>query len=297
MGKIRTFTVETEEAGRTIGSVLKARGCSKREISNAKFTADGIRRNGKREKINALVSAGDRLEICLMDRQGCSEHLEDADGNLVILYEDEDFLVVDKPAGMAVHPSGGHYKDTLANLVASYLRKKGEATAIRAVGRLDLETSGIVVFARNRAAAARLSALKGSEAFQKEYTAFCMGHLAEEEGRISIGLEKEDDPASIRMRCSENGKPAETFYQVLETFPEFQVVRVVLTTGRTHQIRCHFAGIGHPLLGDRLYGRECSCLSRTALHAGKVRFCHPFTGEWILLTAKLPEDLQVCLKK
>ena len=210
-----------------------------------------------------------------------------------VLYEDADLLVVEKPAGMASHPSGGHYRDTLANLVQSYLLKKGEACRIRPVGRLDRETSGIMVFAKNQAAAARLGDQRKNGAFHKTYTALSVGELpAGSRGciRQPIGPDPED---RLRMRVDDGGKPAVTHWEVEASGGGLSLLRLSLETGRTHQIRVHMAWMGCPLAGDSLYGGALEKkIGRTALHAGEVRLVQPFTGEVLEFEVPLPRDME-----
>ena len=272
-------------------------GLSKREIRQAKFREEGIRKNGNRCRVTERVGLQDVICVCLETEENRSDHLETFQGagepELRVLYEDADLLVVEKPAGMASHPSGGHYRDTLANLVQSYLLKKGEACRIRPVGRLDRETSGIMVFAKNQAAAARLGDQRKNGAFHKTYTALAVGELpAGSRGciRQPIGPDPED---RLRMRVDDGGKPAVSHWEVEASGGGLSLLRLTLETGRTHQIRVHMAWMGCPLAGDSLYGGALEKeIGRTALHAGKVRLVQPFTGEVLEFEVPLPRDME-----
>lgn len=239
---------------------------------------------------------------------------------LQILYEDQDLLVVNKPAGMVTHPSGSHYQDSISNLLAAYFREKNETTRIRSIGRLDKETSGILLFARNQVAAARLQKQREEGKLQKKYLALAEGDLSEANDSVfwkEIAIPLAPDPEnSMKMTISPDGllpgsRNAVTYYKNIKNFGNVTLVELQLETGRTHQIRVHMAGIGHPLLGDTMYNpRAClkmsnskekkntegrinnrnDCFKRAALHAWKLTFCHPFTDEIITLEAPLPDD-------
>ena len=211
---------------------------------------------------------------------------------LAIIYEDQDILAINKPAGIVTHPSGSHYSDSLANQVASYFRSKGEPTKVRSIGRLDKETSGILLFARNQTAAARLQNQREEGISEKTYLAAVSGFMPVDENgafhRISVPLAPDPDNR-LKMVVSTDGtlpgsKHAETLYSVLKsTGPDAaapsSLVMLRLKTGRTHQIRVHMASLGHPLLGDSLYCLSdiSNPFSRAALHAWKLKFQLPFS--------------------
>lgn len=278
------------EEGTLFNFLVKEMGLTKRQISQAKFRAGGICVNGRRTRVTAVLNAGDCVEVILEEAKTQSDHLVPLNGGLDVLYEDKDLLLVNKPAGLVVHPSHGHYADSLANMLAYYFQKKGEPVKIRSVGRLDKETSGIVIFAKNQTAAGRLSRQRENGLLKKEYIAFVQGVPEPRKGSINIGIKK--DPESLmKMTVSESGKCAVTHYQVLETFGGFSSIKVSLETGRTHQIRVHMAFIGHPLLGDNIYGKKGT--ERAALHAWKVKLIQPFSGEEICAEAEIPEDMKI----
>ena len=207
---------------------------------------------------------------------------------------------------MAVHPSHGHYQDTLANQLAYYFRKNTQQVEIHSIGRLDLETSGIVLFAKHRAAAARLSRQREDGRLQKTYLAICSGIFAEKNGTLNGAIALL--PGSLMKMCvSKDGKPAVTHYQVQKQYMEAALVQLTLETGRTHQIRVHMADAGHPLIGDRLYFADTdqkadvdaeNCftgIKRAALHASRICFYQPFEGKRITVEAPFPEDMKKCL--
>ena len=281
-------------------------GFTRRQVSALKFREKGITVNGVRQRVNYRLQPGERLEIEVEPEGQSSDQIVPLHESLQILYEDEDVLVVNKPAGILTHPAGGHYGDTLTNQLAAYFKEKGETAVLRPVGRLDKDTSGAVLFAKSKIAAARLSREKGTGGFEKEYLAIVCGIPEEKTGRIEApigpapvcrsgsGTEAHGEP--LRMQVDfKNGKSAETFYRVEAAFRDCALVRVWIATGRTHQIRVHMAFIGHPLLGDLLYGgtgNEESAFARAALHASVLRFPQPFTGRLVEVHAPLPEDFE-----
>ena len=329
-----------------VGDVLRNQaGLTRRQISQAKFRPGGICKNEKQCRVTESVSAGDVIRVCLENKETDSGQLEapaeklsdfsERNSNeesqkpanhvwesaqnlpqkLEILYEDQDLLAVNKPAGMVTHPSGSHYRDSLSNQIAAYFRSKGEPTRIRSVGRLDKETSGILLFARNQVAAARLQKQREEGRLQKNYLAIVEGNFpAEYDRKIQVPLAP-DPENPMKMTTSPDGtlpgsKHAVTYYEVLKSCEDKSLVQLHLKTGRTHQIRVHMASLGHPLLGDTLYhekepeealrndpgqqtgwkNREEKVFTRAALHAWKLTFYHPFTEEKITLEAPMPAD-------
>ena len=331
----------------TIGNLLKS------EAGLTKFRPGGIQKNKKQCRVTETAQKGDVLRVCLETKETDSFQLENLENKeqqvrssldqspsnqgsswkqLDILYEDQDLLVVNKPTGMVTHPSGGHYADSLSNQIAAYFRSKGEETRIRSIGRLDKETSGVLLFARNQVAAARLQKQREEGQLQKTYLAIARGNIEEKDKenperenpekktdilqdvgdnwyKISLPLAP-DRENHLKMTASPGGelpgsKTAVTYFKVLANCEEHTVIKVKLETGRTHQIRVHMASIGHPLLGDSLYdllvseeaaeGKEKNVkhFRRAALHAWKIRFVHPFTGEKMMFEAPLPEDFAV----
>ena len=226
------------------------------------------------------VSQGDVLSVVL-EKEGKENALEASRQNPDILYEDEDLILAKKEAGVVCHPGAGHYRDSLANQVSGYLRGKGEPGTIREIGRLDRDTSGIVVFAKSRIAAARLSAQREKGIFQKQYLAIVSGTMEEKQGEIRQPIGPADE-SGTKMSVREDGKTAVTRYEVVREYADRSVLLCTLLTGRTHQIRVHMAFLGHPILGDLLYGRtEDAKAKRLCLHAWKATLRQPFTGEKI----------------
>lgn len=211
---------------------------------------------------------------------------------LDILYEDEYLLIVNKPAGIPVHPSLEHFSDSLSNGVKFYFDQNKINKKIRPVNRLDRNTSGIVIFAKNEYIQERLSFQMKNKLFKKEYIALCEGIFEVNNGVIDANIDRK--PGSIIERCvSIIGKKAITHYKVLNNERNISKVLINLETGRTHQIRVHMAYIGHPIIGDDLYGKPSNLINRQALHAYKVTFIHPITNKQICITSNLPKDMNI----
>ena len=220
------------------------------------------------------------------------------EGPLDIAYEDEDLLVVNKPAGAVVHPCPSHWTHTLGNYVVGYLMQKRQAIDLHAVNRLDIGTSGLVVFAKNGHVQERLMSQMHTGSFQREYLAVCHGVPEPAHGMIDTPIGRATAAPVSSFAVMESGKKAVTHYEVLEQLgsgggnaPTTALVRLALETGRTHQIRVHMAHMGHPLVGDVLYGGSAELLDRPALHSWKLDLVQPVTGTEIHLTAAPPQDL------
>lgn len=307
-----TFTIGPQEAGMNIRAFLRERlSFSEHQISRLKFQEEGIRINEQKAYVSHVLSEGEKLTIGLTeqvlrrDTEGGKPAKiweapapELAQYPLQVLYEDEDLLIVNKPAGMVCHPSPGHYSDTLANQAAAHLGGTGTAMDMRVTGRLDRETSGIVTFARSSEAAAMIQRQRQDDRLIKVYLALACGHFAKDSGVVDEPLRREG-PGSHRMVCAPDGKPARTFFRVVtETVSAGGDVRTLLVCriehGRTHQIRVHMAWIGHPLVGDPLYGEDSAdCAAEPmGLHAYYLSLTQPFEDKRIEVCAKRPDWAQ-----
>lgn len=281
MEKLFTIQVSEQETGSCVENVLRKQ-FTKAQIRSMKFRENGICVNGIRARVTQMLCAGDVLTLRLEDGAAASERLVSVRYPLEILREDDDVLCVWKPAGMVVHPAHGHYRDTLVNYLHHYFREKGETVQMRGIGRLDADTSGVMVFAKNKVAAQRLWRQRREGIFQKEYLALCEGEFPREAYCREQKLEAAVAPApgeKNKMCVNMQGKTAVTYYRALKTNADGQtLVLLRLETGRTHQIRVHMAHLGHPLVGDPVYGNG-TAQTHAQLCAWKVRFAQPFTGE------------------
>lgn len=239
------------------------------------------------------VSKNDIITINL-DFEEESENIVPTKMKLDIIYEDDAFLVLNKPTGIAVHPSVLHYENSLSNGVKFYFESIGLKRKIRPVNRLDLNTSGLIVFAKNQYVQECLIQQMNLGIFKKEYIAITVGKFDKSKGTIDLPIARKEN--SIIERCiSDNGQNAVTDYEVLKEFKInsqiFSVVKCSLKTGRTHQIRVHMSAINHPLLGDTLYGTPSKLINRQALHSYKISFVHPITNKILELISNLPDDM------
>lgn len=249
-----------------------------------KRTPNGITVNGVHARTVDLLHAGDTLVLTLPKDEAAVTPTP-TDIPIEILYMDEDLIVVNKQAGLAMHETHNHQGDALSNALAFYLAQRGEPAVFRAVGRLDKGTSGIVVCARNKYCAARLSGQ-----IQKTYFAVA-GGVFTGSSTIDAPIVRPDPNKTLRA-VGEGGERAVTHWEALCTDGKCTLLRIQLETGRTHQIRVHFAHLGAPLVGDDMYGSTDLRLSHQALHCGECRFTHPVTGEELTITAPMPEDMQ-----
>ncbi len=250
---------------------------------------DKIYLNGNVTSVNHPVLENDLIE-CYLDYEEDNSNIIPTEMPLNIIYEDEAYIVVNKPAGIPVHPSMDHYTDSLSNGIAFYFNQIGLKKKIRPVNRLDKDTSGIVIFAKNEYIQECLVRQMKSKEFIKRYIAVVNGNLDNLEGTIKAPIARKE--GSIIERCvSETGDIAITHYKVLKRKTDFDIVECILETGRTHQIRVHFAYLGHSLLSDTLYGTSSSLINRQALHAYEVEFTHPLSKKKVKYIATVPEDL------
>lgn len=289
MKKHLTITVPPAYEGRTLLNYLKNElAFSHAKVSSVKYDPDGLLVNGKRATVRRILHAGDTLSVLLTDSEKKENHLIPNPLPLEILYEDENLIAVNKPAGMVCHPSKGHLIDSLASALRAHFDKTDPDARIHLIGRLDKETSGIVLCAKNAVAAAML--MRDGK-IEKTYTAVASGHFEEKEGTIALPMRYVRDEEGIIRAEEGEEKAAETAYKVLSEGENFSVLRVRISTGRMHQIRFHMAAVGHPLLGDSRYGSPAEQMRRAALHAGELCFIHPFTEEKLRLSAELPADM------
>lgn len=277
------FTISPEFDGAKVNHYLRGRAkLSCRLVNSLKRVPDGIMLNGAHTRTIDIIHTGDILEVNIPEDE---TQVEPIHFPLDIVYEDEDLLVISKPPFLAMHPTHNHQGDTLANAVAAYFHEQGKQVTFRCIGRLDRDTSGLVVCALNKYSAARLS---GN--INKEYMAIATG-VYEGSGTIDKPIIR-PHPNHTYRAVGEGGLPSVTHWTAVESRNNMTLLRINLETGRTHQIRVHFASMGTPLAGDDMYGDNHSLINRHSLHCAKVKFIHPVTGEEVSFTAPLPEDMR-----
>lgn len=255
--------------------------------------------NGINTYIDKNIKDGDEISI-IIDFEEDNSNIVPTKMDLSILYEDEALLIIDKPAGIPVHPSILHYDNSLSNGIKYYFDNIKLNKKIRPVNRLDRNTSGIVIFAKNEYVHDALSKQMQNDIFLKEYITICNGLFEEKTGIIDAPIARKEN--SIIERCvNPTGAPAITHYKVLKEFEIdgkiFSELLIGLETGRTHQIRVHMAYLGHPIIGDSLYGSESILINRQALHAYRVEFIHPISRQKIIITSNIPKDMSDIIKK
>ena len=236
------------------------------------------------------VTVGDTVSV-LIDFEEDNSNIVASNIPLNIIYEDDYLLVLNKPANIAIHPSILHFDNSLSNGVKFYFDKLGLKKKIRIVNRLDRNTSGIVVFAKNEYIQECLIKQMKTKELKKEYLAIAKGILESKSGTLNFPIARKEG-SIIERTVSSDGDSAITHYDVVKEFNNLSLVHIVLETGRTHQIRVHFSHIGHPILGDTLYGSPSELINRQALHSYKLTFIHPVTKKVVSLEAPLPNDIK-----
>jgi len=283
------YQIEKEQDGMTVREFLKARGFPNAVFVRLKKTPESILRNGVWVYVTTLLHAGDTLSVTLEETEG-SKNITPSFQPLSICYEDEDILVVNKPAHMPTHPSMGHHENTLANAVTGYYEKQGIPYTFRCVNRLDRDTTGLTILAKHMLSSAILSTQAARREISREYLAIVEG-LAPDSGTVDAPIARKSDSAIERVVDFAQGETAVTHYRRLAYENGLSLLSLHLETGRTHQIRVHMKYIGHPLIGDFLYNPESRIIKRQALHAYRLQFTHPITGAFIDLTAPPAADM------
>jgi len=286
--------VTPELEGKTILEIMKKTlGISSALRKHLKFLEDGILLNGEHATVRKVVAAGDLLSLKTED-ETASDSLLAVDLPISVIYEDNDIVVPNKPPFMPTHPSRNHYEDTLANALAFRYKSADIPFVFRSVNRLDRNTSGLVLIARNRMAAGYLSEALRNGDIEKTYIAILCGIPEKSEGRIETYMRRTAESIIVRQVCQEGegGDYALTLYRTLSSNNGYSLVAATPVTGRTHQLRVHFASIGCPILGDDMYGEGSKLIGRHALHAYSLTFPLPSTKERITLTAPLFDDMR-----
>jgi 23S rRNA pseudouridine1911/1915/1917 synthase len=261
--------------------------------------------NGKVAKLNHRISTSDKIEIDMKKNE--HQNIEPEKMDLDVIYDDIDLIVINKEPGIVVHPTKGYPFGTLANGVSYYFKERDEKCIVRLVSRLDMDTSGLIIIAKNQFSHMALARDMQSihkqaddmegKTFEKSYMLIVHGNMKNKSGTIDLPIGK-PDPESINREVFEGGQRSITHYEVIDSYKNGDLVKATLETGRTHQIRIHFSHLGHPIYGDSLYGAsEESYIDRQALHAYKLIIPHPRTGEELILKSELPEDMKKLIIK
>lgn len=302
MKRILTYPITESDGDQRIYDFLCHHGYSRHIRTWLKQHPGSVRLNGEEALFYFPLKNGDLLEISL-EEEHPSENIVPVDLPIHIIYEDEDLMVIDKPADMPVHPSIGNYENTLANAAAWYFHRQDIPFVFRCINRLDRDTTGLLILAKHMLSGAILSDQMKKRAIHRTYLAITEGKT-DPAGTIDSPIGRTDQSLILRQVDHENGDSActhylqkcwhpKTFYP--ETLPVPQdglsLVQLQLETGRTHQIRVHMTSIGHPLIGDTLYNPETALMNRQALHSYRLAFTHPVTGVSLEFTSPLPEDM------
>ncbi|CBK73470.1 pseudouridine synthase, RluA family [Butyrivibrio fibrisolvens 16/4] len=282
MNRTLTYIISTEYDGFQIDKFLKTQGYSSANITAIKKMPNNVVIDGEWVHMNRKLSAGELLTVNISEEDS-SEKIPAVKMDLDIVYEDEDIIVINKPAGLPIHPSLNHYEDSLANGLAYYYEQQGKPFIFRCANRLDKNTSGLTVISKHLVSANILSTMVKNREFHREYYAIVRGTLEQPEGTIDAPIGRVDDSIITRQVDFENGERAVTHYKVMDEKNGHSLVSIHLETGRTHQIRVHFKYIGHPLIGDHLYNPDFEYMQRQALHSHRIEFVHPITKkQWSL---------------
>ena len=320
--RILTYTVTPEEDGRMVKGILRGSlQLSYTLLKSLKWRENAILLNGQSVHVNAIVHAGDVVSVALSERTPREDLYCANAAKPDIVYEDDDLLIVNKPAGLVVHPGHGNYSGTLVNALTYHLRnlplfQEGDMRA-GLVHRIDKNTSGLLVVAKNEQAHARLAKQFFDHTIQRRYVALVWGNFDQDEGTITgnIGRSPRDRQKMFVFEDGSDGKHAVTHWRVLKRYGYVTLVECRLETGRTHQIRVHMSWQGHPLFNDERYGGDrilkgttfskyrqfvenCfAVLPRHALHARSLGFVHPTTRETVYFESELPSDFRALLEK
>ncbi len=286
--------IDASYDGKMIKEIYKKEfGFSDRMVSKLKLNS-GVVLNGEVVRVTKCVKTGDVLLAIVPDEK--SSNITPTNLPIDIVYQDEDIMLINKNPNMPVHPSQNNYTNTLANALKYYWEKNGEDYIFRAVNRLDKDTSGLMLVAKNAHSHYKLSLQLQSGELQRKYQALCHGIIADDSGTIDFPIRRKDG-STIERCVADDGKRAVTHFKVLKrlNYPA-TLLDINLDTGRTHQIRVHFSHIGHALLGDWLYGMEDE-MPRQALHSYYVRFIHPTINDEMIFKIPLYDDMASFVEK
>lgn len=285
-----SYQIDKDEHYDNVLHVLKEQFLLSDRLITKLKKANKIYLNDLQTYTKKSLTVGDTVSV-LIDFEEDNSNIVASNIPLNIIYEDDYLLVINKPANIAIHPSILHFDNSLSNGVKFYFDKLGLKKKIRIVNRLDRNTSGIVVFAKNEYIQECLIKQMKTKELKKEYLAIAKGILESKSGTLNFPIARKEG-SIIERTVSSDGDSAITHYDVVKEFNNLSLVHIVLETGRTHQIRVHFSYIGHPILGDTLYGSPSKLINRQALHSYKLTFIHPITKKVLSLEVPLPNDIE-----
>ncbi|MDP3486470.1 MAG: RluA family pseudouridine synthase [Bacillota bacterium] len=285
---VLTHQVLEQWHGDTVRNVLTQELGMARQVLTRLKRSGSVLKNGQPCYIRDTVEQGDMLTVVL--REELEQAIEPENIPIAVVYEDDHLLVVNKPAGLVVHPTKGYMSGTLANAVIYHWALQGKPYVFRPVHRLDRDTSGLVVIAKNPYIQEALTAQHHTREWTKKYLCLVTGIVPSPHGCIEAPIARVGNGSRARVISAE-GKSATTLWELLALYKNASLLRAELVTGRTHQIRVHFAHIGHPLIGDDVYGNPSPLITRQALHAAEICFTHPISKSAIHLSCPLPEDM------
>lgn len=284
------YIIDEDSAGLRVEQFLRRKRYSGQNLSEIKRMPKSILVNGVHYYMRQELSTGDHLQVRICETKN-SEKIPPTNLPLYIIYEDEDLLVLNKPAGMPIHPSLNNYTNSIANALAYYFQSQGKPFIFRCCNRLDRDTSGLTIVSKHLVSGSILSDMTKYREVHREYLAIARGSVTPSEGTIQAPLGRKGGTIIERTVDWEHGEDAVTHYKVVKEANGHSLVSLRLETGRTHQIRIHMKYLGYPLIGDYLYNPDMEYMTRQALHSHHMEFTHPITGEHMSFTAPLPEDM------